>query len=419
MVSLSRKSSLLVIILLAGFTACRQQNGRQSVQDPQKAAISTADSMQYPAGRPATAIQGSDSPGLNNELKSRDENVTNSREDAITRATKEVSPCVVSVSVTEVVTESPRFGYDPFFDSFIPPGRMRQFKSLGSGFLITPDGLIVTNQHVIGEHPSKIIVTISGKSYDATMIGSDKYTDIALLKIKADKKLPYVHFGNSAKAIVGEWCIAIGNPFGLFEDGQPTVTVGVISAVNRDFRPDPNDPRTYQNMLQTDAAINRGNSGGPLINSLGEVIGMNTFIYTGHTGGGFVGLGFAIPSNTIVRVVNQLEQNGSVALGFNLGFHVRPITLQTAYRYNLPLMQGVYVYSVNKDGPAYKAGILPGDILWRIGDERIYSYTHFQALLREHKKGDTVHFVIFRRGKFYEATMKLASKVDSKKQAGR
>ncbi|HKJ30194.1 MAG TPA: trypsin-like peptidase domain-containing protein [Balneolales bacterium] len=339
-----------------------------------------------------------------------------SRHNAITKSVAEVSPAVVSVSVTEVVKEQDQ--YDPFFGFFLAPGRMRKFKSLGTGFIISENGMIVTNQHVIGKNAARIIVTTSkGKSYDAKVIGEDEYADIALLKIKAKRKLPFVHFGDSDKAIVGEWCIAIGDPFGLFEKGEPTVTVGVISAVKRDFRPDPREPRAYLDMLQTDAAINKGNSGGPLVNSLGQVIGMNTFIYTGGASQGNVGLGFAIPSNTIVKIITQLEEKGKVSLGYDPGFQVKPITAATAYKYNLPIIQGVFVYSVNKDGPAYKAGILPGDILLKIGNERIYSYTHFEALLREYKKGDKMKLVILRKGHLYETSMVLRNKVKKGQKA--
>ena len=416
---LSSYSKSLLVVLAALFISAGCKNGTNKAGGSHAATAQNDTSAISPIHRKskiASFFQGPDTQRSRKKLDVTNKAVTDSRQNAITRATAEVSPAVVSVSVTEVVKEDQSYSYDPFFGYFINPGRIRQYKSLGSGFIISPDGLVVTNQHVIGKNPNKILVTFSGKSYKAKLLGEDEYADIALLKIKADQKLKYVHFGNSDKAIVGEWCIAIGNPFGLFEDGKPTVTVGVISAKNRDFRPNPDEPRTYVNMLQTDAAINRGNSGGPLINSLGEVIGMNTFIYTGgNNNGGFVGLGFAIPSNRIVKIVNQLEEHGKVTLGFDPGFQVKPINLQTAYRYDLPVLQGVYVYSVNRDGPAYKAGILPGDILWKLGDERIYSYTHFQALLREHKKGDTIHFVIFRQGKFYEATMKLTNKVNGSK----
>ncbi len=412
MFSSLRKSLLVALTFLTIFAGCK--NGSHKTGHPDSQSTTQKDTTRkLPVNAQASFYQVTDTQKAKNQLQASDNDITDSRQNAITKATAEVSPAVVSVSVTEV---DQSYDYDPFFGYYINPGRMRQYKSLGTGFIVSPDGLVVTNQHVVGKNPNKILVTFDGKSYEAKLLGKDEYGDIALLKIKADTTLPYARFGNSSKTIVGEWCIAIGNPFGLFENGSPTVTVGVISAKNRNFRPDPNEPHSYLNMLQTDAAINRGNSGGPLINSLGQVIGMNTFIVTGGTSNGFVGLGFAIPSNKIVNIVNQLEEKGKVTLDFDPGFQAKPINLQTAYKYDLPIMQsGVYVYSVNRDGPAYKAGILPGDILWRIGDERIYSYTHFQALLREYKKGDTVHFVIFRRGNFYEATMTLTNKVDGNK----
>ena len=414
MYSSLKKSIFVVLTCLTFFAGCK--SGSDKTPNLSSQSISPKDTAANHATKAknnlASFYQATDTQKSQKDLQSSDKNISDSRQNAITKATAEVSPAVVSVSVTEV---DQSYDYDPFFGYYINPGRMRQYKSLGTGFIVSPDGLVVTNQHVVGKNPNKILVTFAGKSYEAKLLGEDEYGDIALLKIKADTTLPYARFGNSSKTIVGEWCIAIGNPFGLFENGSPTVTVGVISAKNRNFRPDPSEPHSYLNMLQTDAAINRGNSGGPLINSLGQVIGMNTFIVTGGTSNGFVGLGFAIPSNKIVKIVNQLEEKGKVTLDFDPGFQAKPINLQTAYRYDLPIMQGVYVYSVNRDGPAYKAGILPGDILWRIGDERIYSYTHFQALLREYKKGDTVHFVIFRRGNFYEATMTLTNKVKDDK----
>jgi serine protease Do len=401
-----RRWILITSLLVIGFGGCSHspsKNPESKASGPHK--LKELKSVTVRDGSTQTKDITGQSP------QSLDDQINDSRHNAITKAVAEVSPAVVSVSVTEVVKEQDQG--DPFFGFFVAPGRMRKFKSLGTGFIVSDNGMVVTNQHVIGKNAAKIIVTTSkGKSYEAKIIGEDEYADIALLKINAKRKLHSIHFGDSDKAIVGEWCIAMGDPFGLFEDGQPTVTVGVISAVKRDFRPDPREPRAYLDMLQTDAAINRGNSGGPLINSLGQVIGVNTFIYTGGTSQGNVGLGFAIPSNTVVKIITQLEQKGKVSLGYDPGFEVKPITTQTAYKYNLPIIQGVFVYSVNRDGPAYKAGVLPGDILVKIGKERIYSYTHFQALLREYKKGDTMKLVILRHRHLYETSMVLRNKVN-------
>ncbi|TNE72627.1 trypsin-like serine protease [bacterium] len=332
------------------------------------------------------------------------------RENAITRAVKKLSPAVVSVSVTELVKERDRLKMDLFYGLFVEPGQMREFNSLGTGFIVSEDGYVVTNQHVIGKNPSKVIVTLSnGDDYEAQVIGFDEYGDLALIKISGNA-FPYVEFGDSDEIMVGEWAIAVGNPFGLFTDGQPSVTVGVVSATKRDFRPDPQQPRVYLDMIQTDAAINSGNSGGPLSNSLGQVIGVNTFIYTGGTSSGFVGLGFAIPSNTVLKIIRQLREKGQVSLDYDPGMEVMPITVEKAYQYQLPMIQGVFVYSVNKDGPAFDSGILPGDVLIKFNEERIYSYTHFQALLREYEAGDTIKVMILRKGRYYETDLKLMTK---------
>lgn len=333
-----------------------------------------------------------------------------SRQSAITRAVQVVSPSVVSVSVTGVRESA--MSRDPFFDFFWNPGYVQEFTNMGSGFIISEDGHVLTNEHVVGRNARNIqIVLSSGRTYDATLLGRDEFADLALLKINSDEKLDHVQFGNSDDLMVGEWAIAVGNPFGLFEDGQPSVTVGVISALKRDFRPIPQEPRVYLNMIQTDAAINRGNSGGPLVNSMGEVIGINTFIYTGGTSSGFVGLGFAIPSNTVIRILNMLVESGEVRLDYDAGFEWAGITRGLAIRYNLPTIQGLLVVSVNRAGPAYEAGILPGDIVLRVGTEPIYSQNHAWALFREYNEGDTMSIELLREGRRYQTEMHLRKKV--------
>lgn len=335
--------------------------------------------------------------------------ISESRRNAITNTVEMVNQSVVGITVTE----TGRGGQiDPFLDLFLHPGWSREFTSLGSGFIISEDGLIVTNEHVIGRSPTSIKVTLhDGRSYDATVLGSDEYTDIALLQIQSDRKFRPINFGNSDDIIVGEWAIAVGNPFGLFQDGQPTVTVGVISALQRNFRPNPQDPRVYLNMIQTDAAINRGNSGGPLVNSNGEVIGVNTFIFTGGTGQGSVGLSFAIPSNRAIQIINQLAETGEVQLDYDPGMEVISINRRLAFQYRLPYMQGLLVVSVNTDGPAYEAGLLPGDIITRFGEELIYGQTHAMALLREYNEGDEMKLEIIRDQQLYETTMKLRKRI--------
>lgn len=342
----------------------------------------------------------------------RDSAIYASRETAITQAVRKVSPAVVSITVTEVVQGRPRLSFDQYFQPFLAPGREREFSSMGSGFIISEDGLIVTNQHVVSKNAKKIMISLpEGAQYEAEVIGADDLADLALLKIQADRSFPYVTFGDSDEVMVGEWSLAIGNPFGLFEAAQPSVTVGVVSARNRDFRPDPQEPRVYMDMIQTDAAINRGNSGGPLIDSEGNVIGVNTFIFTGGTSSGFVGLGFAIPSNRVKKIIEQLSTTGEVRLSYDPGFTTVEMTYQLAAKYGLRAVRGLLVQSVNKDGPAFEAGIMPGDIILKIGDERVQSKMHAQALFREYNEGDTMRVELLRKNKPYEAEIMLRKKV--------
>lgn len=345
------------------------------------------------------------------EPESLQDEIDTSRSNAITRAVEKANSSVVSIMVTSQV-ESPRYPRDEFLRYFFGDQIQRENTSMGSGFIISDDGLVVTNQHVVGNNPTEIMIsTMDGSTYKAELMGSDELTDIALLKIQSDEPFSFIEFSDSDDVRVGEWAIALGNPFGLFEDGQPTVTVGVVSARNRDFRPDPSNPRVYIDMIQTDASINMGNSGGPLLNSEGDVIGINTFIYTGGTSGGFVGLGFAIPSNRIDRIISQLLSSGSVVLDYNPGMEFTGMTEQLVYRYRLPYVQGLLVTSVNKDGPAYECGIMPGDIILKIGDERVVSEMHAWALLREYEEGEEMRIELLRENNRYETEMHLRKKV--------
>lgn len=338
--------------------------------------------------------------------------INRSRQTAITEAVRNVSPAVVSITVTEVVQGGRRIGFDQFYNRFFSAPMEREVSSMGSGFIISEDGLVVTNQHVAGKNAKKVVISLpEGAQYEAEVLGSDELADLTLLKIDADRTFPAVEFGNSDSVIVGEWSLAVGNPFGLFESAEPSVTVGVVSAINRDFRPNPNEPRVYVDMIQTDAAINRGNSGGPLVDSEGKVIGVNTFIFTGGTSSGFVGLGFAIPSNRVQKIIHQLASSGEVELSFDPGFKTAEMTYQMVAQYNLPAVPGLLVQSVNRDGPAYEAGILPGDIILKIGDERIQSQMHARALLREFEEGDSMRVELLRKGNAYETKMMLRKKV--------
>ncbi len=381
-------------------------------------AASSIDSEQLTESAPFSAayVQNSDtdnSVAVNSLSGSEDtgNRIESSRINAITRAVEKGSEAVVSIMATEPIRrqDTPR---DEFFRFFFGDQLPRENTSMGSGFIISEDGLVVTNQHVVGTNPSEIMIsTGDGSTFEADLIGYDELTDIALIRIKSDQTFPYLNFTDSDSVIVGEWSIALGNPFGLFDDGQPSVTVGVVSAKNRDFRANPNNPRVFIDMIQTDAAINRGNSGGPLLNSNGEVIGMNTFIYTGGTSAGFVGLSFAIPSNRIEKIISQLLTSGVVMLDYDPGMEFTSMTEQLIYRYRLPYVQGLLVTSVNRNGPAFECGILPGDVIVRIGDERVMSEMHAWALLRDYDVGDDMHVELIRDGDLYQTEMKLRQKV--------
>ncbi|MCC5906473.1 MAG: trypsin-like peptidase domain-containing protein [Balneolaceae bacterium] len=347
------------------------------------------------------------------EIHDVTESVTLSRGNAITNAVEKASGAVVSIMATEPIRR-PETIHDEFYRFFFGDQMPRENVNMGSGFVISEDGLIVTNQHVIGIEPTEILIyTNEGETFEAKLIGSDELTDLALLRIKEDRAFPYVEFSDSDEIMVGEWAIALGNPFGLFDDGQPTVTVGVVSAINRDFRANPNNPRVYVDMIQTDAAINRGNSGGPLLNSEGKVIGVNTFIYTGGTSAGFVGLGFAIPSNRVDRIISQLLTSGVVLLDYDPGMDFTSMTEQLIYRYRLPYERGLLVTSVNKDGPAYECGIMPGDVIVKIGDERVISEMHARALFRDYEEGDEMPILLIRDHELYETQMKLRQKISA------
>ncbi len=226
------------------------------------------------------------------------------RENAITKAVRMVEPAVVSVNVmkTEIVRARGPFGFG-FFDFFDLAPMQRQVQSIGSGVIYDPEGYIITNAHVVRGATQIKVVLPDKREFDAGIVGMDAVHDIARLKISGNK-LPFAKLGDSKNLIIGEWSIALGNPYGfLMNDSKPSVSVGVISAVNRSFAPRA-DKLVYKNMIQTDAAVNPGNSGGPLVNINGEIIGINTFIFSEN--GGSVGIGFAIPINSVKAFLSQM-----------------------------------------------------------------------------------------------------------------
>lgn len=406
--------SAVLLSLLLTFSSCSSNSSpkksqSQSVNRASGAAVSQVISDSAEEERPPTDEQPQQVQAM---PQNADTQINTSRQTAITRAVKQVSPAVVSITVTEMVQGGRRLAFDKFYNQFFSVPTEREVSSMGSGFIINKDGLVVTNQHVANNQAKRIVISLpDGSQYEAEVLGADELADLSLLQIKADREFPAVEFGDSDSVLVGEWSLAVGNPFGLFESAKPSVTVGVVSAINRDFRPNPNEPRVYMDMIQTDAAINRGNSGGPLVDSEGKVIGVNTFIYTGGTSSGFVGLGFAIPSNRVQQIIDQLASSGEVHLSYDPGLNTMEMTYQLAAKYNLPAIRGLLVKNVNRDGPAFEAGIVPGDIILKIGEESVQSKMHAQALFREFNEGDSMRVELFRDGDRYETKMYLRKKV--------
>ena len=403
---------LSLIVILEGCS--QQRNNVSGAKDKGSGQVSGATISQIFADSMEQSDVESESQKVEKRVSQQNTNdeISANRRTAITKAVQKVSPAVVSITVTEMVKGGRRLAFDEFYNRFFSVPTEREVSSVGSGFIISENGKVVTNQHVANQNAKKVVVSLpDGSQYEAEVVGSDELADLALLQIKADRTFPTVEFGNSDSVLVGEWSLAVGNPFGLFESAKPSVTVGVVSALHRDFRPNPQEPRVYMDMIQTDAAINRGNSGGPLVDSNGKVIGVNTFIFTGGTSSGFVGLGFAIPSNRVQKIIQQLDTSGEVHLSYDPGFNTIEMTYQLAAKYNLPAVRGLLVRSVNRDGPAFEAGIVPGDIIRKIGKERVQSKMHAQALLREFEEGDSMRVELFRKGDRYEAKMYLRKKV--------
>ena len=314
---------------------------------------------------------------------------------------EKLMPSVVNISTTQtVVTKSnpfPGFQFppgSPFEDMFKEFGvpKERQTSALGSGFIISKDGIVVTNNHVI-QDAEDIIVRVNGdKEYKAKVIGSDPLSDIAILKLDTNDNFVPVEFGNSDKARIGDWVIAIGNPFGL----GGTVTSGIISARNRSI-----GLSRYEDYIQTDASINSGNSGGPLFDINGDVIGINTAIL-GRSGS--IGIGFAIPSNSAKTVIDQLIEFGETKRGW-LGVRIQNVTKEIADVENLGEPRGALVVSVAPNSPSDKAGVKAGDIILEFNSEKIQEMKELPMIVAKTEVGKKVDVKIWRNKK--EITKKI------------
>src|SRR5947207_3757981 len=267
--------------------------------------------------------------------------------------------------------------------------------ALGSGFIIDPSGTVVTNNHVVGEAAKIEIVLQDNSKYPAKIVGRDPRTDIAVLKIKADKPLPYVSLGDSNAAQIGDWVIAVGNPFGL----GGSVTTGIISARGRDIH-----AGQFDDFLQIDAPINRGNSGGPTFNLSGEVIGINTAIYSPN--GGSVGIGFAVPSNVAKQVVNQIQSHGKVSRGW-LGVQIQEVTPAIAASLGLQPERGALVSVVTPNGPAADAGLKQGDVVLSLNGSEVKQLRDLPRLVAANAPGSTAKLTVWRNRQQTELQVKL------------
>ncbi len=318
---------------------------------------------------------------------------------------KQLSPSVVNISTTSISKSGARsyespFGdrgdeqFDDFFEKFFGDSPEREFKrkGLGSGFIFSEDGYIITNNHVVERATDIKVILQNGDSYPAKIIGTDPKSDLAVLKIEPKTKLPAVKFGNSDRLEIGDWVLAIGNPFGLGH----TVTSGIISAKGRSL-----GLGSYDDFVQTDAAINPGNSGGPLFNFQGEVVGVNTAIIAGGQG-----IGFAIPVNMAKNIVSQLRSGGKVVRGW-IGVYVQPVTPEIAESLEIDDYDGALVADVTDGGPADKAGVKRGDIIIELNGNKIDQMPDLPKLVASYAPGTKTKMKVLREGKEKVLNIKL------------
>lgn len=314
------------------------------------------------------------------------DSIQSSRRNAIVRAAERAAPAVVSVNVLRRERVQPRTVWEQFM---LPPGYERETSGLGSGFIAHPDGLVITNEHVVRGATQVLLTLPDGRELDADVLGTDELNDLAVLRIRLPagaEPLPVAPLGDSEHLLIGEWVIAIGNPLGyLLSNTEPSVTAGVVSAIGRNIIPGGEQRGYYLDMIQTDASINPGNSGGPLVNALGEVIGVNSSILS--QGGGNEGLGFAIPINRARRIVAELAESGRVRRAW-VGADVEPLR-----REGLRRVQDVRIARVAPGSPAARAGLREGMVVRAVGAKRVRTPLDWEAALLQGRVGEplTVH----------------------------
>ncbi len=342
--------------------------------------------------------------------------------EAISDVAEKVIDAVVNISTSQAIDAKanpapqlpPGSPFEDLFDDFFknrrgqgdqnPQRGPRRVNSLGSGFIIDPSGIVVTNNHVVADADEVHVILNDGTRLKAEVVGRDQKIDLAVLRVKSDKPLKAVSFGDSDKLKLGEWVIAIGNPFML----GGTVTAGIVSARNRDINSGP-----YDNYIQTDASINRGNSGGPLFNLDGEVIGVNTAIIS--PSGGSIGIGFALPSKTVVSVIDQLRQFGETRRGW-LGVKIQPVTEDIGEALNIKPARGALIAGLDEKGPAKAAGLEPGDVIVKFDGKDVKEMRDLTRQVADTPVDKDVEVVLIRKGKEEKKTVKIGRLLDSDKQ---
>jgi serine protease Do len=360
------------------------------------------------SGGPGVVVSPADAPpaaeGPGSQARAVSAGIDRSRRTAIVDAAATAGPAVVSISVvqTRVVRASPGGAFrDPFFEQFFRDyfgerEHVERVASLGSGDIVDPNGLLVTNEHVVHDATEIKVTLTDGRQYDARVVAGDSDYDLALLKIDGEN-LPYLRLGNSDSLMIGEWAVAIGNPFGyLLQDTRPTVTAGVISALHRDVKTSEGMLGVYKDMIQTDAAINPGNSGGALVNSLGELIGVNTFIIT--QSGGSMGLGFAIPVSRVKYILDEVATYGRIRQIW-IGLRVQEVTPGIARSLGLDRARGLIIADADPESPSYEAGLRRGDVIMAVNGEEASNYETARRAIFGSRVGDVLEFDVLRDGK--------------------
>ena len=381
---MTRRLVVFLLFFTTGIAAGMVLTGRMRTADEALAQRQPA----APAGRPAIAAGAASLPDL-------------------TGIAERAVRAVTSISTTSTV-RSP-VAVDPFGFFYRDEMIERRAQSLGSGVIVSADGYVVTNNHVIetrGSRPQVSVILADKREFVATVVGTDEQTDLAILKIDA-RHLPTLAWGDSAQLKVAEWVLAIGNPFGVFSQ---TVTLGIVSATSRNVE----GLGTYEDFIQTDAAINRGNSGGALINARGELVGINSAIYSET--GGYQGIGLAVPSNLVRKTMDELIKNGVVRRGTMLGIQLQAMNDAIARQVGAPDAKGALVSRLDPQSAAYEAGLRPGDVIIAINGTNLESAQHFLKLLGESEAGTTATLTIIRDGRRATARVPVEQSVPSRRR---